>query len=141
VRDRYIWDLMWPAADDKLFAQRPGQYRSELHDRILAPLYLLSFVVVTFAFLGAPRTTRQSRAFSIVAALMTILTMRIAGFALSVVANNWAFAVVLQYLMVASVTAIAAFIVARGLTIEPSAKFAERINMITERLTRRFAPA
>lgn len=141
VRDRYIWDLMWPAADDKLYQQRPGQYRSELHDRILAPLYLLSFVVVTFAFLGAPRTTRQSRGFSIVAALLTILTMRIAGFALSVVATNWALAVVVQYLMVASVTAAAGYVIARGLVIEPSAKLAEKINAITERLTRRFAPA
>lgn len=141
VRDRYIWDLMWPAANDSLYVQRPGQYRSELHDRILAPLYLLSFVVVTFAFLGAPRTTRQSRGFSIVAALATLLIMRITGFALSVLANNWALAVVLQYLMIASVTAAAGYIVARGVVIEPSAKLTEKINAIAERLTRRFAPA
>jgi lipopolysaccharide export system permease protein len=141
VRDRYIWNLIWPAADDKLYALRPGQYRSELHDRILAPLYLISFVVITFAFLGAPRTTRQSRAFSIAAALLTILTMRITGFALSVLASNWVLAAPLQYLMVASVTAAAGFIIARGVVIEPSARLAEKINAATERLTRRFAPA
>lgn len=141
VRDRYIWDLMWPAADDTLYPTRPGQYRSELHDRILAPLYLLSFVVVTFAFLGAPRTTRQSRGFSIVAALATLLIMRITGFALSVLANNWALAVVLQYLMIASITAASGYVIARGVVIEPSAKLAEKINAIAERLTRRFAPA
>jgi lipopolysaccharide export system permease protein len=141
VRDRYIWNLIWIAPDDKLYEQRPGQYRSELHDRFLAPLYLLSFVVITFAFLGAPRTTRQSRGFSIVAALLTILTMRILGFALSVLANNWAIAPILQYLMVASVTVAAGLIIARGIVIEPSAKLSERINAIAERLTRRFAPA
>lgn len=140
VRDRYIWDLLWPAADDKLYALRPGQYRSELHDRLLAPLYLISFVVITFAFLGAPRTTRQSRGFSIVAALVTILTMRITGFALSVLASNSAFAAPLQYLMVASVTVAAGLIIARGIVIEAPAQLTDRINAITERLTRRFAP-
>jgi lipopolysaccharide export system permease protein len=141
VRDRYIWDLAWPAADDKLYELRPGQYRSELHDRILAPIYLISFVVITFAFLGAPRTTRQSRAFSMVAALLTIFGMRVAGFALSVLANNSPFAVVIQYLMVAGVTAGAGYIVARGIVIEPSARLSERINALTERFMRRFATA
>jgi hypothetical protein len=42
----------------------PGQYRAELHDRLAAPLYAFVFVAVTFAFLGSPRTTRQSRNFS-----------------------------------------------------------------------------
>ena len=30
-----------------------------------APLYPFAFVLIAFAFLGAPRTTRQSRAWSI----------------------------------------------------------------------------
>ena len=54
--------MISPDPDDPLFIKQPGQFRAELHDRLLAPLYPLAFVMIAFAFLGAPRTTRQSRA-------------------------------------------------------------------------------
>ena len=65
IRERYLWELLSPSADDPVYKQMPGQFRSELHDSLLAPIYPFAFAVLTFAFLGAPRTTRQSRNFSI----------------------------------------------------------------------------
>ena len=60
VRDRYIWDLMWPAANDSLYVQRPGQYRSELHDRILASRQMrLDAAVRGVAY--PPRDTEPAR--------------------------------------------------------------------------------
>ena len=61
VRERYLWQLMFPDPKDPLYLEQPGQFRAELHDRLIAPLYPFAFVVIAFAFLGAPRTTRQSR--------------------------------------------------------------------------------
>src|SRR3954469_675917 len=60
IRERYTWELMAPADDDPIYKQIPGQFRAEMHDRFMAPIYPFAFAALTFAFLGAPRTTRQS---------------------------------------------------------------------------------
>jgi len=61
VRERYLWELYNPEGTDTPFADQPNQIRAEFHDRITAPLYPLAFVVLSYAYLGAPRTTRQGR--------------------------------------------------------------------------------
>src|SRR5262245_58021474 len=61
IRERYIWELLWPDEHEPASTQLTGQFRAELHDRFLAPIYPFAFAALTFAFLGAPRTTRQSR--------------------------------------------------------------------------------
>ena len=48
--------------------EQPGQFRAELFDRLMAPFYPLAFLVIAFAYLGAPRTTRQSRTLSLIGA-------------------------------------------------------------------------
>jgi lipopolysaccharide export system permease protein len=60
VRERFLWQLIAPDTTDPLFKEQPGQFRAELHDRLLGPIYPFAFVLIAFAFLGAPRTTRQS---------------------------------------------------------------------------------
>ena len=84
IRERYIWELVSPDADDPMYKQLPGQFRAELHDRFMAPIYPFAFAVLTFAFLGAPRTTRQSRNFSIGGSIFAVFGLRMAGFACSV---------------------------------------------------------
>jgi lipopolysaccharide export system permease protein len=65
AREKYLWELMWPRADDALYEAQPDQYRSELNDRLATPLYPLAFIIVAYAFLGPPQTTRQSRALAV----------------------------------------------------------------------------
>src|SRR6202008_756876 len=88
IRERYLWELLNPDENDPIYKQLSGQFRSELHDRFMAPIYPFAFAALTFAFLGAPRTTRQSRNFSIGAAILSVFGLRIAGFACSVMAVN-----------------------------------------------------
>ncbi|MDH8013911.1 LptF/LptG family permease, partial [Klebsiella pneumoniae] len=63
-RERSIGDLMSPPPDDPIFKRVPGEFRAELHDRIFAPIYPFVFILMAFAILGAPRTTRQNRNFA-----------------------------------------------------------------------------
>ena len=56
IRERYLWQLMFPDPKDPLYVEQPGQFRAELYDRLIAPLYPLAFLVIAFAYLGAPRT-------------------------------------------------------------------------------------
>src|SRR5262245_41364534 len=106
IRERYLWELFSPSEDDPVFKQLSGQFRAELHDRVLAPVYPFAFAVLTFAFLGTPRTTRQSRNFSIGGSILAVFGLRMAGFACSVMTVKSPAAAAFQYGML--VMAIAA---------------------------------
>jgi lipopolysaccharide export system permease protein len=138
IRERYFWELIDPDPNDPMFQQFATQFRSELHDRILAPIYPIAFAALAFAFLGSPRTTRQSRNFSIGTAIFTTFALRAAGFACSVVAVRDATAIVLQYALLALAIVASFWIIARGIVIEPPARVVEWIDAVKLRLATRF---
>ncbi len=111
--------------DDPMFQQRPGEFRTELHDRIIAPIYPFVFVLMAFAALGAPRTNRQNRNFAIAVLIVGILVVRIAGFGFSTVGAKLPAAIIGQYAMLAFVCAGSLWLIARGVIIDaPSNLFA-----------------
>jgi len=138
IRERYLWELVWPAPDDPIYKQIPGQFRAEMHDRFMAPIYPFAFAALTFAFLGAPRTTRQSRNFSISSSILAVFGLRIAGFACSVMAVKSPTAPLVQYLMLATAICASMWIIVGGIVIEPPAALTEAINKSTARLLRLF---
>jgi lipopolysaccharide export system permease protein len=138
IRERYLWELMFPSPDDPVYTSLSGQFRAELHDRFLAPIYPFAFSVLTFAFLGTPRTTRQSRGFSIGCAALAVFGLRMAGFACSVMTVKNPAAAAVQYLMLVAAIAGGMFIIVRGLVVEPPPALIEAINKANERMTRLF---
>ena len=78
VREKYIWELLWPRPDDALYLAQPDQYRSELSDRLATPLYPLAFIILAFAFLGPPQTTRQSRTLALLGMIGVVSLLRLA---------------------------------------------------------------
>jgi lipopolysaccharide export system permease protein len=138
IRERYLWELLWPAPADPVYLQLPGQFRAELHDRFLAPIYPFAFAALTFAFLGAPRTTRQSRQFSITSSILAVFGVRMAGFACSVMTVKSPLAPVVQYLMLVAAIAISLWIIVRSIVVEPPAALMEAINRSNVRLLRLF---
>ncbi len=146
IHERYIWELIWPPTDDPIFIHTPGQYRAELHDRLAAPLYAFVFVAVTFAFLGSPRTTRQSRNFSTACSILLVFSVRAAGFACSVTAANSFLAIPpIQYGILASTLAASVWIILQGSSDRagrpPAIEAVNRLTMQAARLVRRAAPA
>src|ERR1700751_5636737 len=138
IRERYLWKLLSPPPDDPVYMQLPGQFRAELHDRFMAPIYPFAFAALTFAFLGAPRTTRQSRNFSIGAAILAVFGLRMAGFACSVMTVKTPIAALVQYLMLAAAIGASFWIIVGGIVIEPPAAAMEAINKSSARLLRLF---
>jgi lipopolysaccharide export system permease protein len=138
IRERYLWELLAPSATDPVYRQLPGQFRAELHDRFMAPIYPFAFAALTFAFLGAPRTTRQSRNFSIGGAILTVFGLRMAGFACSVMAVKSPIAALIQYFMLAVAIGASFWIIVAGIVIEPPAALLEAINRSSARLVRLF---
>jgi len=138
IRERYLWELLSPDPDDSVFMQSVGQFRAELHDRFMAPIYPFAFAALTFAFLGAPRTTRQSRNFSIGGSILAVFGLRLAGFACSVLAVKSSLAVAMQYLMLAMAIGAGLWIIIGSVVIEPPAALMEAFNRSSARLSRFF---
>jgi lipopolysaccharide export system permease protein len=100
-----------------------------------------AFVAIAFAFLGAPRTSRQSRVISLAGVTLSVFLLRLIAFASIAAAQQQPLAVVAQYLVLAGATGLSMVAIVRGVVIEPPAAVTNAINALTERLTRRFATA
>src|SRR6187455_1343646 len=138
IRERYVWELLAPSPEDPVYKQLPGQFRAELHDRFLAPVYPFAFAVLTFAFLGTPRTTRQSRNFSIGGSILAVFGLRMAGFACSVLTVKSPLAAVVQYSMLFASIGVGLWMIIGGIVVEPPAALMEAINRSNARLARLF---
>jgi lipopolysaccharide export system permease protein len=94
--------------------------------------------VLTFAFLGTPRTTRQSRNFSIGGSILAVFGLRMAGFACSVVTVKTPAAALLQYSMLFAAIGIGLWMILGGIVVEPPAALIEAINKSNARIARLF---
>ena len=136
VRERYLWELYDPTRTDTLFADQPGQVRAEFHDRITAPLYPLAFVFMTYAYLGAPRTTRQGRTMSLLGAISAVAALRGLGFVGMIAGVHTPIALLLPYLALAAAFVLGYFAISRGVVIEPPTFVTHAINAMMERIAR-----
>ncbi|HTQ83083.1 MAG TPA: LPS export ABC transporter permease LptF [Pseudolabrys sp.] len=139
IRERFLWQLLFPDRKDPLYAEQPGQFRSELFDRLMAPFYPLAFLVIAFAYLGAPRTNRQSRTLSLIAAIGGVGLLRLTGFVSTVFGVNFPWMVWLQFIALIAAFVLGLSVIRRGIIVEPPAFIAEWIAALTERISRRFA--
>jgi lipopolysaccharide export system permease protein len=139
IRERYLWQLLFPDPNDQFYIEQPGQFRAELHDRLMAPLYPLAFVIIAYAYLGAPRTTRQSRTLSMLGAIGGVALLRLIGFGSTVFGATIPWMLSLQYLALAAAIGAGLYVIRRGVIIEPPALITDWLAALTERVGRRFA--
>jgi lipopolysaccharide export system permease protein len=90
-RERGTAQLLFPNKDEAYYQFQEGRFRAELHDRLSSWLYPLAMMLIAFAALGDPRTTRQGRGVAVAAAVVAVVVLRIAGFAASsaTVRSGW----------------------------------------------------
>jgi lipopolysaccharide export system permease protein len=138
IRERDIWELLSPDPDDPIYQQLSGQFRAELHDRFMSPIYPFAFAALTFAFLGPPRTTRQSRNFAMGGSILAVFGLRMAGFACSVVTVKTPAAALLQYSMLFAAITIGVWMILGGVVVDPPASLIEAINKSNARIARLF---
>jgi lipopolysaccharide export system permease protein len=121
ARERYLWQLIWPDPNDPQLRSQGARLRTEMHDRILAPIYPVAFVVIAFAFLGAPRTTRQSRVWSMVSVILAVSALRMIGFTSTIFGLTVPIALSWQYIAVGVTLLLGGYAIWRGLILEPPA--------------------
>ena len=139
ARERYLWQLIAPDPNDPLVKAQPGHFRADLHERLLAPIYPLAFVVIAFAAIGGPRTTRQSRGFAVALAIGGVAALRMIGFVCIVLSIQTPMALIALYGSVLLACAFGAFAIRRGVTIEPPALLTNLLSSISERMVRQAA--
>ena len=136
VREKYIWELLWPRPDDALYAAQPDQYRSELNDRLATPLYPLAFVIIAYAFLGPPQTTRQSRTLALLGMIGTVSLLRLVGFVSVIVGVHIPSVLALQYVALFGAIAAGLWQISRGQAVEPAAAVLKFATTIGDRIAR-----
>jgi len=136
VREKYIWELMWPPAKDAAYIAQAGEYRAELHDRFATPLYPLAFVILAYAFLGPPQTTRQSRTLALFALVGVVSVLRLIGFLSVIIGVHVPSVIAAQYVALIGSIAAGIWQISRGQAIEPAAAVSRFASAITERLAK-----
>jgi lipopolysaccharide export system permease protein len=139
IRERYLWQLLFPDPKDRLYVEQPDQFRAELYDRLAAPLYPIAFTIIAFAYLGSPRTNRQSRTLSILGAVGGVALLRLIGFISTVFGATFPWLLPLQYVAIMLACGGGLYVIRSGLILEPPAFITDAIAALTERITRRFA--
>jgi lipopolysaccharide export system permease protein len=139
LRERYLWQLLFPDPKDPILLEQPGLFRAELFDRLLQPFYPFAFAVIAFAYLGSPRTTRQNRTLSIAGAVGAMALLRIIGFVSTVFGANVPILLSVQYIAVAGTIIVGLFVIVRGVVIEPPAFIVETFTKLADRFSRRYA--
>jgi lipopolysaccharide export system permease protein len=136
TREKCIWELLWPPANDARSLAQSGEYRSELHDRIETPLYPIAFVILAYAFLGPPQTTRQSRTLSLLALVGVAAVLRLVGFLSVIIGNRVPIALGAQQVALFGAIALGSRQISRGHAIEPAAFLSKIATMIGERFAK-----
>ena len=135
VQERSAWEL-WQAMHANPDSKEAGRSRAELHSRIAAPLYPLAFLIVTFAFLGAPQSTRDSRAVSLISALAVVAVVRGVGFIGAISGESEPSALLLPYVALVAASGLGGWGIARAVIIEPPAFITNVLNALSKSLAR-----
>ena len=139
VREKYLWELMWPRPDDALFTAQPDQYRSELSDRLATPLYPLAFAILAYAFLGPPQTTRQSRTLALLAMVGIVALLRVIGFVSVVVGVRVAGVLAVQFVALFAAAVWGLWQVSRAKSVEHGILVSRLATAIGNRIARAMA--
>src|SRR5215472_11877270 len=137
ARELYLWELFRQNPDDPSIAEKPEQIRAELHDRLIAPLYPIVIAVLAFAYLGAPRTTRQSRTLSMLSAIGAVALLRGCGFVGLLAGPRLPAALLVPYIAAIAALLFGYWGISRGVILEPPAFIVDTITRLTERLAER----
>ena len=103
---------------------------------IATPLYPIAFVVLAYAFLGPPQTTRQSRTVSLLALVGVVALLRLVGFLSVIIGTHMPAALAAQYVALLGAIAAGSWQISRGQAIEPAAVVSKIATIIGERLAK-----
>jgi lipopolysaccharide export system permease protein len=103
---------------------------------LATPLYPFAFVILAYAFLGPPQTTRQSRTLALLAMIGAVSLLRLVGFLSVIVGVRVPSVLALQYVALFGSIGAGLWQISRGRAVEPAAAVSRLATAIGERLAR-----
>jgi lipopolysaccharide export system permease protein len=95
-RERTMSELLQASRTTTVRSDR-GRLLAELNERLVNPLYPLVFMIVAFAIIGRPRTTRERRMTGILIAVILVFAIRLGGLGITNLVAKYTWAVPLVY--------------------------------------------
>lgn len=105
-RERSTPEVLNLDFSDAYVQQNAGKFRADVHERFSSPIYPFAMVAIALAALGTARSTRQGRNVATTVAVVLILAVRVAGFAMSSLVLRTPAAVPLAYLVPVAATVL-----------------------------------
>ena len=136
AHEKYVWELLHPATDSPAYQAQKDQYRSELFDRIATVLYPFAFLILAYAFLGPPQTTRQSRTLAMLSLVLVASLLRLIGFVSVIVGVHIPIVLSLQFIALIGAMLAGLWQISRGKAIEPGLMVAKIATAVGERWAR-----
>ncbi len=130
---RYTPELWAPDPKGALFQQKPGQFRSELHERFSNPLYPFAFVMVALASAGNAQSTRQNRSERVVIGFLSATTARVTGLAVNNLVLLKASMVPVMYALPAFAMLVSLVIMIRSSRPRRRSRLGEAVAVIIEK--------
>jgi lipopolysaccharide export system permease protein len=96
-RERTLAELLHPRGKDETSRAARGRLLAEINERLVNPLYPLTFMIIAFATMGRPRTTRQRRFTGILTAIALVFAIRLVGLGTTNLVAKFTWAVPLVY--------------------------------------------
>ncbi|MBT5414564.1 MAG: LPS export ABC transporter permease LptF [Rhodospirillaceae bacterium] len=112
--ERYLDELLWPDYDNEGDAYYANKLITEGHQRLVAPLYALGFVLIALASLLSGEFDRRGQTKRIAVAVGAVVVVQAAGIAIQNLAAKHMDAIPLMYLNAALPILVSGFILARG---------------------------
>lgn len=78
--ERYVSELLWPKATDKLDERDRDIFFAEANNRLAAPLYCIAFALIAFAAVMHGRGARSAYALRLTIASVGVAALRIVGY-------------------------------------------------------------
>jgi lipopolysaccharide export system permease protein len=75
-KERTTPQLLSPDPDDRYYREKPGLYRSQIHERFSEMLWPFAYVLIMLAFAGQARSNRQSHGSAIGAGMLAATLLR-----------------------------------------------------------------
>ncbi len=112
--ERYLHELIWPDYSNEGDAYYAKKLITEGHQRLVAPLYALGFVLISLASLLAGEFDRRGQAKRVIFAVGAVVVVQAAGIAFQNLAAKHIETIPLMYLNAAMPILVSSIILARG---------------------------
>ncbi len=108
--ERYLHELLTPKLDTDWERKYIKQLHAEGHNRLAAPLYNIAFAMVAIVAVVCGGFSRRGYPWRITIAMVSVVVLRILGFAAQSAAGSSSSAIVLQYLFPLGTIVVCAFL-------------------------------